>query len=226
MLFLVGTLSIWGGDHCETTLNLYGTPTTIRVEGGGQEGTLIATSSHGKFTIDRHVVTKECHALTLFGKRGVAIIAYGMAVRFYEPGPRPSDPWTYFDIYTFYTASWQGGLLQVDVDRDGHPDLFCGNYWIRNPGARELPWRLYAINAFHEHPDSATAQLHWDARRGRLLWVESHRPAGRVVWFQPPADVHQLWIEEHHPAHQKLDCPQLTIQNGKPVISASTHRCP
>jgi hypothetical protein len=202
------------------------------VDGDGREdrvmvrgGRLVAVDGGtGKqWVVDRRVVTRECYAIALYGKRGVVTLPHGMGVRFYEwPGSWSGD-WKYEEVYSFYTASWQGGLLQADLDGDGRLDLFCGNYWIRAPESRGLPWRLFAINAYHEHPVSATAQLHWDGKR--LLWVESRRPAGRVVWFRPPADVTQLWVPEAHPLSGKVDCPQLTVVRGEAVISASKNRC-
>lgn len=201
----------------------------IEVEGSKSnplEGPLVVRDSkrQRRWVIDKHVITRECFSLTLLGHSGIAILAYGMQLRFYEPTGPWGSPWHPTDLYSFYTASWQGGLVQADINGDGLPDLFCGNYWIESPTSFELPWRLYAINAFHEHPDSASAQLHWDGKR--LLWVESRRPKGRIVWFTPPADRKQLWIPEPHPKSEQLDCPQLTVTGGEPTISASTRRCP
>jgi hypothetical protein len=227
MFGILLTAAAWGMDRCElqTDVDGDGLPEIVRVAGGGEEGPLIAEGPKGQWQIDHHAVTRECYSLSLFGRKGIATISHGMAIRFYEPGPAWGTPWTYFDLYTFYTASWQGGLIQADIDGDNLPDLFCGNYWIRNPGSRELPWRLFAINVFHEHPLSASAQLHWDPKARKLLWVESRRPQGRVVWFRPPKDIRQLWLEQPHPLNRKLDCPQLRIANGEPTISASTNRC-
>ncbi len=207
--------------HLDVDVDRDGRMDQVLVEGGGVEGALVAISSGGKrLVLDHHVVTRECYALELFGRRGIAILPYGMAVRFYEYS---AGTWSYIDLYSFYTASWQGGLIQADIDGDGRPDLFCGNYWMQSPASFDLPWRLFAINAFHEHPDSATAQLHWDGKR--LLWVESSRPKGRVVWFRPPEDVKQLWTPAPHEQNEKLDCPQLTISGSKVTISASKRRC-
>jgi hypothetical protein len=200
-----------------------GRPERIRVLGDGTEGPLVAQDNRGRtrWTIDPHVVTRECHALEIFGRRGIAIFPHGMALRFYQ---FRDGQWSSRDLYTFYTASWQGGLVQADINGDGWPDLFAGNYWLESPAEWRLPWRLYAINTFSEHPDSATAQLHWDGQR--LLWVESRRPRGRIIWFRPPADRRQLWLAEPHPLNEKLDCPQLTLRQGQPrLTSANSRRC-
>ena len=212
--------------HCEIEVDLDGDgrPEKVRVEGKTLEGPLVAFSRKGnrRWQIDHHVVTRECYALTLFGRKGIAILPHGMALRFYTPTGAWGSPWTYIDLYSFYTASWQGGLIQADINGDGLPDLFCGNYWLESPKTFDLPWRLYAINAFHETPVSATAQLHWDGKR--LLWVESRSQRGRVVWFTPPKDIHQLWTPSPHPLNGRLDCPQLKLRNGQPVITAAKKR--
>ena len=230
-LFFVANLICLGAksadDHCALSLDVDGDGRTerITVEGGGIEGPLVAIGKHEqrRWLIDSHVVTRECFPLEIFGRKGIAILPHGMALRFYEATGSWGSPWKYQTLYSFYTSSWQGGFVQADIDGDGRPDLFCGNYWIRSPESFELPWRLYAINAYHEHPLSASAQLHWDGKR--LLWVESRRPKGRVVWFTPPEDVKQLWIAAPHPLSEKLDCPQLSLRRGKPKISASKGLC-
>jgi len=214
-------------ENCDIRVDVDhdGTLDRVWVEGGGMEGPLVAISAKlsRRWVLDHHVVTRECYPLEIFGHKGIVILPHGMGLRFYEPTGMWGAKWKYQEIYSFYTASWQGGLLKADIDKDGLPDLFCGNYWIKSPSSIDLPWRLYAINAFHEHPVSATAQLHWAGQR--LLWVESRRPKGRVVWFTPPADVTQLWIAEPHPSSEKLDCPQLAVSAGQPIISASKRRC-
>ncbi len=195
-----------------------------QIRAGSKDSPLLVRSAgRPAWTVDPRVTTRECHWLEILGHRGIVILPHGMQVRFYETDGPWGGAWKARDLYSFYTASWQGGLLQADVDHDGLPDLFCGNYWIQSPPRFDLPWRLFAINAFHEHPLSASAQLYWDGER--LLWVESRRPKGRVVWFRPPQDRKQLWIEEPHPAHRLLDCPQLSLRAGRPVISASKRRC-
>lgn len=230
LIFVASIVCLRAGnltDRCELRVDIDGDGRTerITVEGGGMEGPLVAISQkkHRRWLIDSHVVTRECFALEIFGRKGIAILAHGMALRFYEPTGPWGTAWKYQDLYSFYTASWQGGLIQADIDGDGRPDLFCGNYWIRSPESFELPWRLFAINDYHEHPLSASAHLHWDGKR--LLWVESRRPRGRIVWFTPPRDVEQLWIAAPHPLSEKLDCPQLRLRRGKLKLSAGAGPC-
>lgn len=182
-----------------------GNPRYVFLQNDSTPGPLLFGNKNHTIVIDKLVNTRECHILTLFGRRGVAILHHGMQLRFYTP--TPDSAWQSRDLYSFYTPSWQGGLIQADINGDAYPDLFCGNYWIESPDSFEKPWRLYAINTFNETPESAHAQLHWDGKR--LLWVESHRPKGRIVWFTPPQDRKQLWLPTPHEQNEKLDYPQL-----------------
>jgi hypothetical protein len=220
MLFGLGASAM---ERCDLRADVDGDGREDRVMVRGGKLMVVDGQKAKQWVVDARVVTRECYVLELFGRRGVVTLPHGMGVRFYQWPGTWSGGWKYEEVYSFYTASWQGGLVQADVDGDGRLDLFCGNYWIRSPESAELPWRLFAINAYHEHAVSATAQLHWDGKR--LLWVESRRPAGRVVWFRPPEDVKQLWIAEPHELSEKLDCPQLVVRDGVPVIFASKRRC-
>ena len=103
----------------------------------------------------------------------------------------------YNEIYSIYTASHQGGLLAADVDGDGLADLFIGNYWMRNPGSWDLPWRLFNMNTFFDRPDAALARLALYQRPGRakpdLLWAESEAAPARFALLERPADEKQQW---------------------------------
>jgi hypothetical protein len=141
--------------------------------------------------IDAEADTFECLGTELLGRRGLLVVHRGMQVRFYEKPAQVGTRWPYREIYSFYTASSQAGLLLHDVDGDTRPDLFCGNYWIRSPEQFDLPWTLYAINTWSEQPLSASARL---ARIGNtLLWAESRLSPARLALFRPPADPRALW---------------------------------
>jgi hypothetical protein len=109
----------------------------------------------------------------------------------------PDRAWTYNELYSIYTASHQGGLLACDVDGDGLADLFIGNYWMRNPGRWELPWRLFNMNTFFDKPDSALARFALYQRPGRalpdLIWAESEAAPARLALLERPADVREPW---------------------------------
>jgi hypothetical protein len=76
------------------------------------------------------------------------------------------------------------------VDGDGRQDIVCGNYWIRSPATFELPWRLFAINAYHETPSAATARL---ALVPELVWAEAQVSPARLTVFTKPANPRELW---------------------------------
>lgn len=143
--------------------------------------------------IDSGVDAADCQAARLLGHNGVLVTHRGLQVRHYTPPEDSATRWPYREIYSFYTASYQAGLIVSDVDGDGRPDLFCGNYWIRSPEAYELPWRLFAINTWNEEPLSARVRL---ALMGRSLVVaQGAMRQARLAVFDRPADPTQLWKE-------------------------------
>ena len=139
--------------------------------------------------LDTSIDMHDCLAVTLLGHRGVLMVQRGMELRFYE-----YPDFTYRVLYSFYSASRQGGLLIADVDGDGLPDILCGNYWIRNPGEWDLPWHDFAIELYNQEPLSATLRLVLDGTD--LIVAQGELLNGRVSRFRRPADPKQLWIEQ------------------------------
>jgi hypothetical protein len=158
--------------------------------------------------IDTEAAAIDMTEAKLFGRTGLLLSHHGIQVRFYQRG-LSGDRWPYREIYSFYTASEQGGFLLHDIDADGRPDIVCGNYWIQSPPKFELPWRLFAINLFHEHPLAASARLAW--WRGKLLWLESKRSPARSVLFAPPRDPRGLWTAEPVPFDPPLAFPRAVL---------------
>lgn len=163
--------------------------------------------------IDAGAVVWDCLAATLLGHRGVLVVHRGMQVRLYE---RVGGRWTYREIYSFYTASEQAGLLLRDIDGDGRPDLVCGNYWIQSPKSFELPWRLFAINTLNEQPRSASARIAFVGKQ--LLWAESREAPARLVRLTPPDDPKLLWRMET--LATTLAYPQGLVADGDEILVA------
>ena len=162
---------------------------TFYLQDGIESGPLIAISPKGRRTEwDRKVEMHDCIATQLLGHRGVLITDHYGQVRFYE------GPSVYQELYSFYTPSRQAGLLLADVDQDGLPDIFAGNYWIRSPKEFDLPWRLFAVNTRRETPDSATMRLVLFGRE--LIAAQGHMAEGLLLRYTPTADPTQLWTEQ------------------------------
>lgn len=152
--------------------------------------------------IDTEADFTECLATDIDGKRGVMLIHRQIQVRFYEIPADPTGKWTYREIYSIYTPSAQGGLLRHDVNDDGFPDIFGGNYWFQAPGKSEKPWHIFAINKWWEKPRSAMLKLTL-VEKGlseppgfpSLLAAEAEADPARVALFEKPPDAKQLWRE-------------------------------
>jgi hypothetical protein len=139
--------------------------------------------------LDTNVDLQDCLATTLLGHPGVLVDQRGMQIRFYQP---PDNRYT--EIYSFYSASRQGGLLLHDIDGDGYPDIFCGNYWMRSPPSFDLPWHIFAIELYNQEPRSATLRLALEGEN--LIVAQAELPDGLVTRLRKPDDPRKLWTEE------------------------------
>ncbi len=160
-----------------------------------QQGDRLVWLSGGRSReLETETVTPDLAAATLFGRAGVLAIHKYSQIRFYELPAGASR-----DVYSIYTPSRQAGLALRDIDGDGRPDLFCGNYWVRSPERFELPWRLFAVNEWTETPDSATLRLALllPPARSRLAVVacQAEMPQARLSVFEKPDDPRRLWPE-------------------------------
>jgi hypothetical protein len=199
-----------------------GSPTTLKqgtefgpggcvddVDGDGQDDLMVQErSGSGSFlwlrapkweprVIERETEFRDCLPFEFDGNKGVLVPHFNAQLRLYLYPKRLDVRWAYSEIYSIYTASQQGGLLSFDVDGDGLMDLFIGNYWMRNPGKWDLPWRLYNMNTFFDKPDSALARQAIYQRPGHakpdLLWAESEGAPARFALLERPADEKQAW---------------------------------
>jgi len=162
--------------------------------------------------LDHGIDMHNCIVATVLGRRGVLITQRGMQVRFYA-----FPDFQYTEVYSFYSASYQAGLVLADIAGDNRPDMLCGNYWIRSPASWDLPWHDFAIELYNQQHDSAklTLALQQD---GAVIVAQGHLANGRVARFRPPPNREKLWIEEdvrvlHYP---HALAPGLVAENNGP----------
>ena len=110
-----------------------------------------------------------------------------MQMRFYQPSGEVQD------VYSFYTASEQAGILFADMDGDGRPDILSGNYWIRRPETFEEPWRLFAINTIHQTSKSARFRLALLEPADGLVAAQGEMEDAQVVLFRKPGNPREQW---------------------------------
>lgn len=208
----------FGEGGCLTDFDGNGAPEVVVYEGPALGRLTYRRAPDWKpETIDTEIEMHDCREAVLLGRRGVLMVNRGMQVRFYERPAKTMPHWPYREIYSFYTASYQGDLVLHDVDRDGLADILCGNYWIKSPPSFELPWRLFAVNTHHQTPESAMVRFA-PLPDGRLWIFQSHAKDARAMLFERPSDPKQIWKESRYGERMKLSRLHGVARNGSDVI--------
>ncbi len=191
----------FGTGGCVLDVNSDGQPDLLLFEKGppGETGRMVwLEAPKGELhVIDTDADFTDCLPTQMFGTAGVALLHRHSQLRFYEIPADPNEKWSYRELYSIYTPSAQSGLISYDVDGNGQPDFFGGNYWFQAPPSADKPWHIFAINKWWENAQSAMLKLalvpHADNRFPSLLAAEATASPARVALFDPGKDPKQLW---------------------------------
>jgi hypothetical protein len=231
VLRVAGTPLAEGG--CRLDVDGDGRPDLVLNEDGPDHALVWLQAPHWtRRVIDTGIDAPDLLPAVLFGRRGILLIQKRIQIRFYEVPADLRARWTYQDVYSVYTPSWQGGLRLADIDGDGRTDILCGNYWVRSPESFELPWHLFAINTWTEQEKSGMMRLAYAALDGAgsrgLAVVQRSMDPARLAWFAQPANPRLIW-EEHRlelgtPLHQPASLDVADFDgDGRPDLLLAEH---
>ena len=106
----------------------------------------------------------------------------------------PDDPvtetWTHQQIST---TSQDEDLAAADIDRDGDMDLLLGTKWLKNATSS---WEVFTVNSTSGNPDrNELYDMNGDGRVDVVVGFEAISTAGKLAWYEQPADPETSWTE-------------------------------
>ena len=155
----------------------------------------------GGFTVRTNIEAAEgdfpqgvCAGQFLAGDRDEIALSWhraGHGVQMLAPSADPrSGTWAWSRISD---ASQDEQLSCADIDRDGDTDILQGTRWLRNQG---VSFESKVASTVSGDPDrNRLADVNGDGRLDAVVGFEAISRAGKLAWYEQPADAGGTWAE-------------------------------
>jgi len=108
----------------------------------------------------------------------------------YEQPEQSTERWT---VRTLSPLNPSEGMDSGDIDRDGQIDLLLGKIWLSNASGE---WRDSSVLETDGEPDrNLLADINGDGRLDAVLGFEAKSKAGKLAWYEQPAQSTEPWTE-------------------------------
>lgn len=98
------------------------------------------------------------------------------------------------------------GLAIADIDGDGKPELIAGTHWYKYTGRAGQQWEQYKYAKDYITTVIAVGDIDGDGKPEIVIsegdaCIYGYPQGGKLGWFKPGANVHDLWVEHRLEEH-------------------------